>query len=113
MADRLTKVGETEYHRGADRTYDIFKGKNLYFLDYNDQGLYYTIYAGKTIEECWEKWKVGDSIHDYSNEMEEYQKVLNEDDEDPPADPDMDDPWDKAWERMEKKDKALDKKKKK
>ena len=108
MTERLKKIGETEYHRGADRTYDVFQGKNLVFLDYNDQGLYYTIFAGKTIEECWKKWQVGDSIHDYSEDMEEWQKVLNQDEDEPPKNPDMADPYNEVWERMEEVDKSLD-----
>ena len=64
--DKVNKVGETVYVR-ADRTYDLYQGENLWFVEYNREGLYYNIYTGATKEEAFKNFEDGNSALDYSD----------------------------------------------
>jgi len=66
MNNRIKQVGDSVSVR-ADRTYEIFKGKNLWFVDFNREGLYYTIYTGATKEEALKNFEDGNEALDYSD----------------------------------------------
>ena len=66
MTDRIKQVGDSVMVR-ADRTYEIYQGENLWFVDFNREGLYYRIYTGSTKEEALKNFEEGNEALDYSD----------------------------------------------
>ena len=53
----------------ANKTYSLYKGASLWFLDYNDQGLYHTIYVGNSKKEVLANFEAGEFVlYEYNEE---------------------------------------------